>query len=89
MAKWNKFLVKESEKPSSKLVKKLVIISQGEVTEKDLRPDIFYDEFEEKKELRKIQLQDFLEKQKQEDEFFNRQRQLNEKSESNKEKVLP
>lgn len=37
---------------SSRLVKKLVALSEGEITEKDLRPDIFYDEFEEKKELR-------------------------------------
>jgi DNA-binding transcriptional regulator YdaS (Cro superfamily) len=45
-------MVKGRSQISSKLVKKLVLLSEGEITEKDLRPDIFYDEFEEKKELR-------------------------------------
>ena len=44
---------KGRKKIPATLVKKLVALSDGEVTAYDLRPDVFYDyEVEEKKELR-------------------------------------
>ena len=48
-------MLKGKNQISSRLVKKLVYLSQGEVTEHELRPDVFYDcDLEEKKDLLKL-----------------------------------
>ena len=36
-------MINERYKVSHKLVRKLILLSEGEITESDLRPDLFYD----------------------------------------------